>query len=429
MLPAGMASGINLLPGAAVGMLVVLKIAAYDGNIYRMIASALNIRRLGWLAAFLMYGVLTAFVLPKLFYSRIEVFPMSGLLAGTSSLHSSSSNLAQSCYMTLSVLLAMSISVIGSKEEFRYRFAVGIMLNGIALILTGVIDLGLYQAGLSTILDPFRNVTYTLLTNVEQLGAKRIVGLMPEASSYGTSCVSTLSLLAFLRPCLSSIHRRRTVPLLIVVLLFMAISSTASSAYVGLAIFFITFAIDVSVRVGSRSDPVSDEARCEMLALAISLLVIVLILCVSSDTRNYCYAMIDEAILEKSNSASFLERGAWTSTGLHSLVDTFGLGVGLGSVRVSNWFVSILASTGVVGSVLMFLAIASAMFPNKVKRGSAEWMWQRALKLSLIPAFGMNFVIGTTPDLGVTNGIIIGLIAACRVPGGYEKSSIAANAE
>jgi hypothetical protein len=52
-----------------------------------------------------------------------------------------------------------------------------------------------------------------------------------------------------------------------------------------------------------------------------------------------------------------MERMSWNLQGLANLVDTFGLGVGLGSARVSSFIVTLLANLGLPGTLLYGLFV------------------------------------------------------------------------
>lgn len=56
--------------------------------------------------------------------------------------------------------------------------------------------------------------------------------------------------------------------------------------------------------------------------------------------------MVDTVVFQKTSSESYIERSGWTRYGWKAFLATEGWGVGLGSARTSNWYVSILSNTG-----------------------------------------------------------------------------------
>ena len=187
MLP-GEGLSMNLLPQTVFAAALVGKIALRRGNLLRAAEAALDPARLGLFTAFIVYSILTAIVLPRLFAGLIEVIPVAGAdLTGASVLTPRSGNITQTAYMLVSYFTAVAIAVIGSRRDVRQYYLQALLWGGLAIVATGVVDLAAYHAGASALLDPFRTASYTLLTDVEAEGAKRVVGFTPEASSYGGS--------------------------------------------------------------------------------------------------------------------------------------------------------------------------------------------------------------------------------------------------
>jgi hypothetical protein len=61
-------------------------------------------------------------------------------------------------------------------------------------------------------------------------------------------------------------------------------------------------------------------------------------------------------VLKKTESSSFDERSMWTIVSLRALIDTFGIGVGLGGTRASNSLVAVASNVGLVG-VFLYIGI------------------------------------------------------------------------
>src|SRR5580693_50286 len=146
--------------------------------------------------------------------------------------------------MALSIGVTLAFTLVGGGTNFQRHYLQAVLLGGIRLIGTGLVDFLLATAGLADLLEPFRNASYALLVDVEAAGAKRVVGLMTEASAYGASCVGAAASLAFLRPCFPNVLRDLIVPATILGLIAMAVLSTSSTAYVGLGVFGVVYALN-----------------------------------------------------------------------------------------------------------------------------------------------------------------------------------------
>jgi hypothetical protein len=403
---------VTLVPQSACAIFLVGKMLLAKGQLSRAFDAAIDPARLGLLFAFLIYALFSAFLMPRLFANMVETVAMNSQVAWGTLLQPSSSNIAQSGYMTASVGVAFVFALYSENASFRHHYLQALWGGCLILIATGLIDMTFAAAGLGSLLEPFRNA-YSLLVDVEVLGSKRVVGLMPEASVYGSTCVGAMANLVFLRPCYATVLMRdRLVPLTILGLLTMAVLSTSSSAYVGLAVFGLVFAANWLRRAFSPDVPGREALNLEaMIALSAALAVLAVIV-LMPHLMDPIYAMIDEMVFKKTESASYEERTMWTRVALQAFFATDGIGVGIGSVRTSNWFVSILASTGFIGAGLLAWFILRLYFlPCRAADPRTREM-ATALKFGLLPQFAMLALIGTTPDIGVGTAAAMGVLTS-----------------
>ena len=191
-------------------------------------------RRTGLLTAFTLLSAAGAILLPRLFAGLVEVVPVTGgSLDGPSLLQPRSGNYTQVAYMTLSYLTTLAISVIGSRPEVQRGYLRAVIAGALALVATGLADLVCYRLGASALLEPFRTASYELLTDVEAAGLKRVVGLTPEASAFGSLCVSSAAALLLLRPLYRPGWERRLALFALVGVALLGLLSTSSTAYAG----------------------------------------------------------------------------------------------------------------------------------------------------------------------------------------------------
>ena len=80
--------------------------------------------------------------------------------------------------------------------------------------------------------------------------------------------------------------------------------------------------------------------------------------------------VISRLILEKSDSKSGVERLAWAMGGLEALRDSWGLGVGMGSIRGNGLVFVALGSVGIAGTLCLgvFLGWPSGPHVNRLAR-------------------------------------------------------------
>lgn len=413
MLP-GDGGGVNVVPQVVCAAVLVGKLFVQRGNLVRGMAVAADPKRLGLFTAFVIYGIVSAVTLPRIFEGQVEVIPLSGNVLGPSLLAPSGGNVTQAGYLLMSFATALAFGVAGSNRSFREHFLMATLAGGMALIATGLLDLVTYVLGLGALLEPFRTVSYSLLTDNEVLGAKRVVGLMPEASAFGASCVVAAGTLAFLRPCYASRPRRVTVPLTIGGLTAMALASTSSSAYIGFVVLGAAFAANWIVRLMSRRALVRADLKVEFVIVAGAAFVLLCAVLVMPAVFDPVLDMLDVLIFKKSSTDSYYVRTMWTTTGWNAFASTGFLGVGFGGLRTSNWFVALLGNVGLFGTLLMlgFILIVSvagsAAVPDEVRE------FRRGLAFSLLPGLTMSLFIGTTTDIGVAGAAAFGMLAATK---------------
>ncbi|WP_449410295.1 hypothetical protein [Methylobacterium komagatae] len=414
MLP--FSGGVNVLPQSACAALFVCKVLVQRGNITRGIESALDPQRMMLFTAFVVHAVFGALILPRTFLGLFEVVPISAPMFGTDILRPASGNYTQSCYIMLSYGTALAFSTIGQSDALRIYYLRALLWAAYVLVLTGIIDLITYNLHIGYVLEPFRTATYSFLVDVEAEGAKRVVGLMTEASSFGTVCVGLMASLVFLRPFYKQGLEHLLALVAIALLGAMTILSTSSTGLVGLGVLGFIYGVDLLYRTLDASNKRRDQIKQEFAVIFLVVFVALAGTLLKPSLLDPVSTMIDGLVYEKAKSASYAERTMWTRIGWQAFLDTGGMGAGLGSIRVSNWAVSILGSTGLFGAMLMFGFIAQQALtvPRSVSKEQAAF--GTALKLSLLPTLAMYLVVATIPDIGIAVASMLGLIAATHTP-------------
>ncbi len=414
MLP-GSGGGANLLPQSTCAAVFVCKVLAQRGNMTRGIEAALDPQRLLLFSAFLIYSIIGALVLPRMFSGMFEVVPVSAFRFGTDILRPSPGNFTQTCYMMLSYATTLSFTIVGQSQEIQKHYRRALLCGAYALIGTGFLDLVAFTFHLEALLDPFRTASYTMLTDVEVQGAKRVVGLMPEASSFGSACVGTLSLILFMRPLYRSGAEQILATVALLLLALMTMLSTSSTAIVGFGVLIAVYGADLLVRM---LDP--SNSRRDQLNIEISIIVLVLFFAfvgfvMKPSLFDPIISMVDKMVFQKTNSDSYAERSLWNRVGWQAFLDSGGIGTGLGSIRVSNWAISILGSTGILGATLLFGYIIQQLVAAPRTMLPGVKIYSTVTKLGIIPILAMFQLSATTPDIGITTAFALGIITAAHM--------------
>jgi hypothetical protein len=409
MVPSNVVGGINLLPQSFCALFLLSKLLFRPGNAARVLLLATNLRELGCLSLFLIWSLFTAYAMPRFFGGRVNVVPITEIVRDPQPLAPTGANLTQSAYLILSAGLVYFCAVVARNDDFRRHFLRANLVLAAMLILTGLLDLATQGTEL---LAPFRNANYTLLTDVEVLGSKRVVGLMPEASSFGASCVGILSVLLFLRPSFEPKLRRVIVPAAIFGLIAMAMLSTSSTGYVGIGILSVTYIASLFWRMYSGNPVYRRGIFSEFGVLAFAATTVLVIVLTHPSLLDPLTNLVDLLVFQKTSSASYIERSTWTSYAWNAFLATGGWGVGLGSARTSNWYYAILSNTGVIGATLFAIFLAQTFLRRPASNDLTQSSISAGLKFAVVPNLVMSGLSGTTPDFGAISGVMYGVITA-----------------
>jgi hypothetical protein len=275
-----------------------------------------------------------------------------------------SSNFTQSVYFTADLVCFTLIAAIAATETGFESIASALVACAVANVLFALLDLGTYYTGTQSLLSFIRNAQYTLHIASEVAGLKRIVGSFPEASSFGRQ---TLGLLAFTGTLWVCGRRPRLNSILAVISFALVVLSTSSAGLAGVVPVSLILYVTAIQRRGIRRDNPYGSA----VVLCVPLAIVALILAAQLDEetfrpiRNY----INDLVFNKSTTASGIERSGYNTQALENFFDTFGIGVGLGTVRTSSFAVALLAGVGIPGTILYLLFAALAFVrPRGVPR-------------------------------------------------------------
>jgi hypothetical protein len=422
VVPTNLTAGLSLTPASMTAMLIVVHELLLRRSGPGAFA-ALALRGPG-LALFLFWvvGVVVTIFAPRLFAGQIEIVPMSvtGFME-TAPLKPTKQNISQLAYITVSVFATFAfvrIFLDGGRLQFLTR---GIMVTGVIIIVTGLLDFATTYVPISPLLQPFRTAEYAILDSVTiSNGAKRVIGLMPEASAYGGLTLTVLSLLWFLRQTMTEAALKRRANGIMVGLSLMLIMSTSSAGYVGIAVLLAVVGLEWSARAGGgeRLGPAMRGIRGEFVLALMGLGALATIVLAAPQLFDPIMERLNDLVFTKTDSLSYIERSMWTRTSYEAGWSSYLIGVGLGSTRASNFISAIFGSTGLLGVMFYFGFVVQRLIqtirsPDPVVRAFAS-----GLKWSFFPPFAVSLLVGTTPDFGTIDalrwGVLLALLLAER---------------
>jgi len=414
VVPPAITGGLTFSPATMVSLIFSARVLLTPQSLGVVREAAYDFRRLGLLMLFWCTAVVVTLFAPRLFAGRVEVIEMRAtlLVLRSVALQPTTQNITQLCYLTVSVGTTLAFASALSRPGWWKTILQAMLLGGVVTIVTGLMDMA---PPLSAVLAPFRTATYALLTDVEVMGVKRLVGLMPEASAYGALCVGFVAPLHFLGPLIQdSWLRERVRPVVVLGLVAMAALSTSSAAFVALAVFTAIAVLEWGWRLlNAQTGRTADLARLGREAW-FGLIVGcagVLALIVNPDIARPGLEMLDQMVFQKTASSSFAERSMWTAVSWHALWQTYGVGVGLGGTRASNAFVAIASNTGVLGATFFYgfvlwhllRPLPRALGPARSAATGARW--------ALAPGFTVGLLVGTSANFGVMGALYFAILA------------------
>lgn len=311
-------------------------------------AASVSSRRWGWpdlvSVMFLMWAAILAFVAPRVF-AGVQVYgPELGIGAtSTVDLEPTLGNLAQVGYLTIAIAFLLSAGRL---------FPVDTRLVGATVWLTiGLATLRLVGEPLwpQSVLETL-SLTLQNMPGFNYATPERLSGTLHEPSVLGMYLVVAA---AYFAARLRTPGRSRvaaSVGLVIVAIDF--VFNQSGTALLGLGVV-----TGIGLLAGAWRLARTSKLRIAPVRLGLSVILVGLAL----TQLPIVYALTVGYAAEKTQTDSFSERGASNLRSWQILVETFGVGVGLGSHRPSSLFFLVLSCVGLVGLGLLALLIVLAL--------------------------------------------------------------------
>lgn len=387
--------GVALRPGI---MTVCLRSLSYPGPGF-------------WYAIFVLYSILTAMFLPRIFSGATVVYALArgndirGIVMNP--LAPSTSNVTQAVYM-LGSLCCFAISAGISRLGGFETFARALILTAGLCVFFAIADIATYMTGTAYLLDPIRNANYRMLDDGAIEGFKRIVGSYTEAGAFGYAALALFAFLLMLK--LEGFHSRFLgwITAALAIALLLCTSTTAYVATGVTCLIVLGFCAYRVLQLRATSRHMIYVGTCVVI-LPLLIMAIMLIPAASDTVGNLIHA----TMTTKLDSQSGEERMRWNSQAMITFFDTGGLGAGLGSVRASSFVVALFANVGVLGAIIFFLFFLSLVRWTLSRRNATalEAAVGSAALLSCIAQFVASSITAGSVDLGPLFAIAAGLAA------------------
>ncbi|MGC4089029.1 MAG: hypothetical protein QM756_14230 [Polyangiaceae bacterium] len=356
-----------------------------------------------WLVLLAAWGALSATLLPRLLAGRMQILTVDRSGGATAAsllpLTPVSGNITQTGYALGGALTFVAARRLLQRDGRLLQFRDAALWLCALNCAAAVWSLLEFHLGLPSLLSWVRTANYAIFDSYEEAGLMRIQGTFSESSAFAAF---TLPLFAFsLRLWLGRVGSRLSGTLALCSLLLLLLS-TSTTAYAALGLYLAGWAAALLGRFYlSGGVPRAGDLLGWSLGIATAL-------GVSSLLWPQLFGRVAEfaqmTVLSKMQSSSGVERNAWNQQAWSNFVDTFGLGVGLGSARASGFALVLLSNVGVVGT-LLFLGFWRSVWrsaePGAWREGSPEGCICLAARQATLAALTAALVSAAVFDLGI----------------------------
>jgi hypothetical protein len=366
-----------------------------------------------WFTCLVAYGVASAFLMPRVFAGITEIIPLGTTAfddtGSTVPLAPVSSNVTQSLYLSTTLLCLITLTAIAATREGFSAVFTALLACCVANTVFAVLDIATYATGTQELLGFIRNARYTLHTDSEIAGMKRIVGSYTEASVFARSTLGVLGFTGTLWLCGVRPGLTGTIAGLSLALIVLSTSSTGLAGAPVMLLLLYAFAIARLV-LGNAA---RQAAIFALGAPVIGLLAVVLLL-LDPDATAKVYGYVDLVVLNKASSDSGIERSSWNVVSFQNFLDSWGLGVGLGTARASSFAVALLASVGIPGALFYAVFVFECFLRPRGQPGSLEADIAVATRNGYAGLLIGDLLVGPIIDQGFFFCMLAALAAAIR---------------
>ncbi|HET8934036.1 MAG TPA: O-antigen ligase family protein [Polyangiales bacterium] len=326
------------------------------------------------LAIVVLWGLISAVVMPRVFGGETQVIVLDRLVARGPRLYPLRplpTNITQSVYALGHFVCFLALRTLLRAPGRLLTFRNAVLLVAALDVVMAVLNLAENLLHLPSLLDYLRNAEgYGLAIEYAMGGLPRIHGTFPEASLFA---YYSLPLFAFSLSLWTARAELRYSPYVCCALLLMLLLSTSATAYVGLAGYSVCYAF---AELPRKRIP-------QLLAFAAACLALLVLgmYALELDATRHLDRFVHATLIDKAESGSGQERAAWNAQAFRNFLDTYWLGVGLGSCRASSFLLVLISNLGVFGATmfaLFALNVCRAPYVERAQISDQEFAVRKA---------------------------------------------------
>ena len=364
-----------------------------------------------WLVCLLTYGVITGFFAPRLWAQTMNIIPLGSSeypdTGGAVPLGPVSSNFTQAIYNTANIVtFVMVVAMASTMTGFRAATA-SVLAFASANLFFGIVDLVSFGTPVQDLLGYIRNAPYAFHDEDMVAGVKRVVGSWPEASTFAGVSLGVVGFTGTMRICG---RYSKVTGFLFLLTSIMVIRSTSSSGLFGLPVCLAILYVTCMFRCGGQSGTRISAGIVLFAPIIVILLGMMIVM--HEEIFRQLYAYFDLLLFSKATSASGVERGMWNAYGWSNFIDSYGLGVGLGTSRTSSFVIALLSNVGIPGVIFFSLFFFSAFYTRRGTPRTFDGDVRLAGRNGCLCLLAGAAVSGSTVDTGLLFFVMAGLATA-----------------
>lgn len=363
-----------------------------------------------WLLLLTIWGVFSAFALPRFFDGQFVVatYDRSGVGDTVEAIRPVSLNITQALYAFLGFMtFVMTCTLIARDGALKILTKAFLWVAGLNIAIA-LYEFAQYYLGAPAILGALKNANYMMMGG-EVAGLMRVTGTFPEASMFSQY---TVAIVAFTHSLWMRGVYRSWSKWLTLANLALLLVSTSGTAYVSLAacmFFALVYTLWKFLRTGSVGVNVI-YLQFTAAAIFTGLSVILFV----PAALHAVIEFFDVVIGSKLSSESGTIRMGLNALAFQTFLDSYGFGAGLGSARASSFILVLLSNLGWIGFALFALFTWSVLFGplEKVSTSDEDCAIALAARHGVFATLVSVSLIGLVYDLGFMFYILAAMACA-----------------
>lgn len=372
-------------------------------------------------------AILGVWFLPVVFAGKTSVYAIQFLdgraFINLISFTPSGGQTAQLVRFLLGALVFLAIASVRWRLRDGHYALKALIAASSAHVIISFADWISFPLGLAYILEPVRTISQAILLDQHFGAVRRLIGGHTEPASFGLYTIGLFGFwlrLHFTRP------KPVVTPFFLSAMAFLALRSTSSATFVNMMMFSTVLMLWQCRRIARGS--ASPSAPVYLLCVLPGVVACVVWFL---ETLPSAQTLADAMFFDKASSISGQERSSWNAQAWQNFKDSYGLGLGIGSVRASGWVFAVLGNLGLPGAIAFVWFLVSAMRIHK-----PQTMHERrpanvasALRWGCVAVLMQSILTTPYPNLGLPFfamlGVAVGLDQA-RQRGRFSPSRRAA---